>query len=90
MTGPDKRPCVYMLQCRDGSLYTGWTNDFEQRLKAHASGRGGKYTRSRLPVRAVYLEYLPDKSTALKREAAIKRLPAARKRQLLTSDLNQL
>ena len=45
-----KRPCVYMLRCKDGSLYTGWTNDFEKRLAAHQSGKGAKYTRSHLPV----------------------------------------
>ena len=45
-----KRPCVYMLRCKDGSLYTGWTNDFEKRLAAHQNGKGAKYTRSHLPV----------------------------------------
>ena len=84
------RPCVYMLRCSDGSLYTGWTNDFTNRLKAHQSGKGGKYTRSRLPVAAVYLEYLPDKSAALKREAAIKKMSASAKRALITSSSNEL
>lgn len=84
------QPVVYMLRCRDGSLYTGWTNDFMQRLASHQSGTGGKYTRSRLPVEPVYLELAEDRSTALKREAAIKKLTADRKRQLITSDSNQL
>lgn len=84
------QPVVYMLQCRDGSLYTGWTNHFTQRLADHSSGKGGKYTRSRLPVTPVYLELLPDKSAALKREAAIKRLSPARKRALITSNENRL
>ena len=69
-----KRPCVYMLRCKGGSLYTGWTNDFEKRLAAHQSGKGAKYTRSHLPVEPVYLEYLPDKIAATRREAEIKKL----------------
>ena len=71
-----KRPCIYMLRCKDGSLYTGWTNDFEKRLAAHQSGKGAKYTRSHLPVEPVYLEYLPDKIAATRREAEIKKLTA--------------
>jgi len=65
---------VYMLRCGDGSLYTGCTDDVERRLAAHQSGRGGKYTRSHLPVTLVYRESVPDKSAALRREAEIKRL----------------
>lgn len=84
------QPLVYMLSCRDGSLYTGWTNDFTQRLQAHASGRGGKYTRSRLPVEPVYLELCKDKIAALQREAAIKKMAPAKKRALISSDLNVL
>ncbi|MBQ6370964.1 MAG: GIY-YIG nuclease family protein [Firmicutes bacterium] len=82
------QPVVYMLECRDGSLYTGWTNDFMQRLASHASGKGGKYTRSRLPVQPVYLELAGDRNEALQREAAIKRLSAIKKRELLSSPLN--
>ena len=59
---------VYVLRCGDGSLYTGWTNDLEQRLAAHQSGKGAKYTRGRLPIEMVYFEEMPDKSAALKRE----------------------
>lgn len=70
---------VYLLRCRDGSLYTGITNDLPRRLKAHAAGRASKYTRSRLPVRLVSTEQQPTKSAALKREAAIKRLPRRQK-----------
>ena len=70
---------VYMLRCGDGSLYTGSTNDVERRLKAHQSGRGAKYTRSRLPVELVYREEVQDRSAALRREAAIKRLSRAEK-----------
>ena len=79
-----------MLRCGDGSLYTGWTNDFVQRLAAHSSGKGGKYTRSRLPVEPVYLEFVEDKSTALKREAAIKKMRPETKRALIDSDSNML
>lgn len=65
---------VYVLRCRDGSLYTGITNDLARRLAAHAAGRASKYTRSRLPVRIAYQEPQATKSLALKREAAIKRM----------------
>ncbi len=74
---------VYMLRCRDGSLYTGYTDDIERRLSVHQSGKGAKYTRSRLPVELVYQECLPDKSAALKREAAIKKLSRQQKLQLI-------
>ncbi|MCE2725373.1 MAG: GIY-YIG nuclease family protein [Planctomycetaceae bacterium] len=74
---------VYLLRCRDGSLYTGITNDLPKRLKAHAAGRASKYTRSRLPVRLAYKEAQRSKSAALKREAAIKRLRRAEKDRLL-------
>ena len=73
---------VYMLECGDGSLYTGWTNDLAKRLAAHQSGRGAKYTRGRAPVRLVYAEQCTDKSAALRREAAVKALPRARKLEL--------
>lgn len=85
-----KRPCVYMLRCKDGSLYTGWTNDFEKRLAAHQNGKGAKYTRSHLPVEPAYLEYLPDKIAATKREAQIKKLRPELKRKLLRSASNEL
>ena len=65
---------VYLLRCRDGSLYAGATNDLRRRLSAHQAGRGGAYTRSRRPVRVVYSERQPDRSAALRREAALKRL----------------
>ena len=78
-----KQDCVYMLECADGSLYTGWTNDIESRLAAHNRGTGAKYTKSRRPAVLVYIEYVPDKSAALKREAAIKRLSRTRKRNLI-------
>ena len=70
---------VYILRCGDGTLYTGCTNDLPRRLQAHQSGRGAKYPRSRLPVELVYQEAVPDRSAALRREAAIKRLDRRRK-----------
>lgn len=74
---------VYMLRCKDGSLYTGWTNDLEHRLAMHSSGRGAKYTRGRGPLVLVYSEELPDKEAALRRECAIKKLRREQKLALL-------
>lgn len=74
---------VYMLRCGDGSLYTGCTGNVSRRLAAHQSGRGAKYTRSRLPVSLVYQEEVPDKPAALRREAAIKRLTRPQKLKLI-------
>ncbi len=74
---------VYMLRCRDGSLYTGVTNDLERRLAAHRTGKGSAYTRSRLPVRVVYREPRASRGAALRREAEIKRLPRAAKLRLV-------
>ena len=73
---------VYMVRCRDNSLYTGYTNDPERRLAVHNAGKGAKYTKSRLPVTLVYREECPDKQTAMKREYAIKQLPKAKKETL--------
>lgn len=85
MTRPPRRRdwLVYMLRCRDGSLYTGITNDLDRRMRAHASGRGARYTRSRLPVTLVYREPQPNRSAALRREAAIKRLRRTAKQALV-------
>jgi putative endonuclease len=74
---------VYMLRCRDGSLYTGATNDLARRVAHHAAGAGARYTRSRLPVRLVHAEPARDRSAALRREAAVKRLSRAEKLALL-------
>ena len=74
---------VYMLRCRDGSLYTGWTNDLDRRLKTHAAGRGGKYTRSRLPVQLAYVERFDTPAEARRREWHIKRLTRAEKLRLI-------
>jgi putative endonuclease len=74
---------VYMLRCRDGTLYTGATNNLERRLAAHNRGRGAAYTRARLPVTLVWSEPAADRSAALRREAALKRLSRAEKLRLL-------
>ena len=74
---------VYMLRCGDGSLYNGYTDDVQRRLATHQSGKGAKYTRSRLPVTLAYQEELPDKSAALRREAAIKKLTRQQKLKLI-------
>ena len=76
---------VYLRRCGDGSLYTGCTNDLVRRLRAHQSGRGAKYTRSRLPVELVYREPAADRSAALRREAAIKAMTRAEKLALLAA-----
>ena len=69
----------YLLECADGTLYTGISNDLPRRLSQHARGVASKYTRSRLPVRLRWCQRHRDRSAALRREAAVKRLPRARK-----------
>ncbi|MCR5073115.1 MAG: GIY-YIG nuclease family protein [Clostridiales bacterium] len=73
---------VYMLCCADGSFYTGIARDAERRAEVHNSGKGAKYTRSRLPAVLIYREPCRDYSTALRREAAIKRLTHAAKQAM--------
>ena len=73
----------YILRCADGTLYTGWTNDLERRLKTHNAGKGGKYTRARLPVELVYYEQYPTKAEAMRREWRIKRMPRAEKLRMI-------
>ena len=74
---------AYLLKCSDGSLYAGWTNDPERRLKAHNNGTASKYTRSRRPVEMVYLEEFETKSEAMKREAALKMMTREQKLELI-------
>lgn len=76
---------VYIAECSDGSLYTGWTVDLKRREKKHNSGEGAKYTRSRLPVKIVYFEEYEDKSSALKREIEIKKMSRSAKLSLINS-----
>ena len=75
----------YMLRCADDSLYTGWTNDLEHRLRTHQAGKGGKYTRSRLPVELVYCEEFETKEEAMSREWHLKRLPREEKLRLIAA-----
>lgn len=79
----EKRYFVYILECADHTLYTGYTTDLKRRLDTHNAGKGAKYTKSRRPVRMVYHEDFPEKSQALSREAAIKTLTRAQKLALI-------
>lgn len=72
----------YILECSDGTFYTGWTTDPERRVAQHNKGVGARYTKTRRPVKLVYLEEQPDKVSALKRERAIKALPRKKKMEL--------
>ncbi len=72
---------VYILECRDGTLYTGYTNDFPKRLKAHETGKGAKYTRGRGPFKVLLQETFETKEKALRREAAIKKWSRAKKQK---------
>ena len=78
---------TYMVRCRDGSLYTGYTNDLDNRIETHNSGRGAKYTRSRLPVELVYFEEFSTKEEAMSREWHIKRLKRLQKEKLIAGSL---
>lgn len=81
---------TYMLECADGTLYTGWTNDLCKRLQNHNAGRGGRYTRSRLPVRLVYAEAHDTKQEAMRREYQIKQLSRPQKLALISGESNLL
>jgi putative endonuclease len=74
---------VYILRCRDGSLYTGWTNDLERRLSRHAKGRASRYTASRLPVELVAAWPMEGRGAAMREEARIKALSRSAKLELL-------
>jgi putative endonuclease len=74
--------CVYVLRCRDGSLYCGWTNGLERRVQEHQAGKGSRYTRSRLPVELVWSRPMASRAEAMREEARIKRLPRAEKLRL--------
>lgn len=78
---------LYVLSCRDGSLYAGYTNNLEKRLKLHNEGKGAKYTRGRGPVKLVYVKDFETKSDALKAEYAFKQMTRAKKNDFLTSEL---
>lgn len=80
---------VYILKCNDDSLYTGWTNNLERRIKAHSTGKGAKYTKARLPIELVYFEEFEDKIEAMKREYAIKELKRREKLILINNKIKK-
>lgn len=73
---------TYIVQCHDGTLYTGWTNNIDKRMRDHNAGKGAKYTKPRRPVVLVYLEMFETKEEAMKREYAIKHMRRAEKLEL--------
>jgi len=73
----------YIVECADGTYYTGWAVNPEKRVAVHNQGRGARYTRTRRPVKLVYIEELPDRTSAMKREIAIKKMERERKRKLI-------
>lgn len=79
----DKRACVYIVQCVDSTYYTGWSLDPEKRVATHNEGKGAKYTRSRLPVKLVYVRWMKNKFTAMREENRIKTLPRTYKTKLI-------
>lgn len=78
-----KEHMVYILECKDGTYYTGYTNDFPKRLRAHESGKGAKYTRGRGPFKVLLQETFETKEEAMKREALIKKWPRPKKETLI-------
>ena len=80
---------TYILECNDGSLYTGYTVDLAHRLAMHNAGKASRYTRCRLPARLVYYESFATKSEAMKRECAIKRLTRSQKLALIAAAANE-
>lgn len=78
---------TYIVECRDGTLYTGWTNDLERRIREHNGERGAKYTRNRGPVKLVFYESFETKEEAMKREYAIKKMSRQHKLRLILDEL---
>lgn len=81
----EKMHYTYMLECKDGTYYIGYTNDLEKRIKAHNEGKGAKYTKGRGPVKLVYYEEYEDKNTAMRREWEMKQLTRTQKEMLSKS-----
>jgi len=79
-----KKWYLYIVKCADDSYYTGITINVENRINTHNSGKGAKYTKYRLPVELMYMEKLPDRVTAMKREIAVKRLSRIKKEKLIS------
>lgn len=74
---------TYILECKDGTYYTGWTNNLEKRLRAHNEGKGAKYTKTRLPVSLIYYEEFQTKEEAMRREYAIKHMTRKEKEKIM-------
>ncbi len=85
MTMQSKTYYVYVVQCADGTLYTGYTDNVERRVAAHNAGKGGSYTRAHRPVSLLIAWQFPTKSAALRAEYAFKRLPRVQKLRVITS-----
>ncbi len=79
---------TYIVECKDKTLYTGWTNDLQKRIKTHNDGKGAKYTKSRLPVQLVYYEVYETKQEAMRREYEIKQLTRKQKKKLIEKALS--
>ena len=77
---------TYIIRCKDNSLYVGWTNNLEKRMKAHNEGKGAKYTKPRRPVELVYYEVFSTKQEAMSREYHLKKLSHKEKEQLIKKD----
>ena len=86
----EKQWILYILECKDGTYYTGITDDLERRLVAHSSGKGAKYTRGRGPLVLRYTERCTDRSTALRRECEIKKLRREQKIHLCNTEISEI
>lgn len=82
----DHKAYMYVVECRDGSYYTGYTTDVKKRLTVHNSGKGAKYTRARLPVKLIYVEGFASKEEAMSAEALLKRKKRPQKERLLSEN----
>lgn len=80
---------VYIVECSDGTFYTGWTNNLERRIEMHSKGTGAKYTKGRGPVKLVYCEIFDTKEAAMKREYQIKKLTRQEKILLIATECNK-
>lgn len=78
---------TYVVECSDGTLYTGWTNNLEKRIACHNAGKGAKYTKTRRPVTLVYCEIFETKEDAMRREYAIKQMSRKEKQSLISKKL---
>ena len=82
----DHKAYMYVVECRDGSYYTGYTTDVKRRLAVHNSGKGAKYTRARLPVKLIYVEGFASKEEAMSAEALLKRKNSPQKERFLSEN----